>query len=222
MPNYRRNNRRRPYNRKRRGGGRAAFRRYGSKIGNVAYSALKLAKRLKDAVNIEYKYYDSLTYSTATYTGSVVTLNNMSQGTTDVTRVGDSIKVQNLIIRGMVNWSNQQGVARMMVIWDPQNKITAVSDLLESTGSAWAPYSPKKFDNRFQCRVLYDKTMTFHSNLPLLLVPDIVIPINEHTQFSGGSTTISTGALKLIYLSNSSGATDPYFTLYQRVTYTDN
>ena len=203
--------------------GRSRFKRAGASVGSAAYSALKIAKRLKDMVNTEYKFFDTQATTNVDYTGSLNILNSMAQGQTDVTRIGDSIKVQNLVVRGAIASSAvATSSLRMMIIWDPQNKTTTTADVLEYVGSVYAPFSPKDYDKRFQTKVLYDRV---HSLVPTaesaLTHFDYVIPINQHTQFEGASTTINSGALKMLIIS-SSIANLPVVVFQARISYTDN
>lgn len=217
---YKRNFRKRPIKRSK---GRARFMRVGQSVGSAAYSALKIARKLKDAVNIEYKYYSQNNAISADYGGTVTALNLIPQGITDSQRIGDSLKMQNLTIRGV--WTlqgGQQAVCRHLVVLDHQNKVSTAGDVLDNIGSGYAPYSAKQYDKRFQTRILYDKTFVVDANNPLKAF-DLVVPVNSHTQYDSALTTIDTGALKIICLSNiAAGATAPYFSFTSRLTYTDN
>lgn len=209
---------------KRRRGGRARFMRVGSKVGSVAYSAYRLARRLKDAVNTEYKFFDTQSTTTPDYNGSIIALNAITQGQTDNTRIGDSCKLQNLILRGhLAAAAGAAAVIRMIVYWDQQNKSSAASDILQYTGSVYGVYSPKQYDKRFQTTVLMDKVI---SSVPTadssLYRFDEVIPINRHTQFDGGTTTVNTGALKMLLISSNVTTNLPSVVFLSRVSYTDN
>lgn len=222
MP-YKKNYQKRPNKRKpqRKGG----FIRKAMGAGAMAYSALVMAKRLKDMVNTEYKFYDQQVNATYDHTGILNILNTPAQGQTDVTRIGDSIKVQNLTLRGYI-YANPAAVStlfRIMVIWDPQNKSTATSDILEQVASVYAPISPKNYDKKYQTKVLYDKCHSIVSGASdsAMRQFDAVIPVNQHTQFSNGSTSINTGALKILLVS-AAGANLPTCVYWARTTYTDN
>lgn len=197
--------------------------------GSTANKALSLARKVADMVNVEYKHFDQVVNAVQPdYNGTLVTLNNMAQGTTDATRIGDSIKVQNVIIRGQVvnnATSNQLNRTRIMLIWDEQNQISSITDLLESTGSVFVMYSPKNYDKRFRSIVLYDQvfsTATFTGSQAFFRDFEINLPINKHTQFSAGTTTINTGALKLVLISSGITSNLPSVDGYVRVTYTDD
>lgn len=185
--------------------------------------ALRMARRLKDMVNTEYKFYDVNNASSPDYTGSLSTLNTPSQGQTDITRIGDSIKVQNLVIRGSIAVGGAANSLRMMILWDSQAKSSVTSDVLQYVGSVYAPFSPKNYDKRFQTKILHDKVYTLVPNSDSALrIFDLVIPIDQHTQFEGGTSTINTGALKILLISATTVPSAPSVTYQARISYTDN
>lgn len=210
---------------------RGKFKKWGARAGGMAHTAYKVAMRLKDMVNIEYKFADATaTTGSLDYNGSLFSIigaanggTGIPQGTTDTTRVGDSIKLQNLTMRYTVARNGQDAWARVFLIWDPQNKLTAVSDVLQSTGSALAVITPKNYDKRFQCRVLYEATHKLDSSGNGLSKVDRVIPINKHVQFAGGSaTSITSGDLKMLIISNVVTSNLPTMAYYLRLSYTDD
>lgn len=197
--------------------------------GSMAYKALRLARKVADAVNVEYKIFDSSSASVQPdYNGSIITLNNMAQGTTDVTRIGDSIKNQNIVIRGGVTNTTTASTynrTRIILVWDEQNQISTIADLLEATGSSQVVLSPKHYDKRFRSNVLYDQTFstsTYTGSQAFFRDWEINLPINKHTQFSAGTTTVNTGALKLILISSGVTSNLPNVDYYARLTYTDD
>lgn len=215
----------------RKGKSRAKWQKYGAKAGSAAYTALKMARRLRDAVNIEYKYADTTsTALTPDYNGSyfsIIGAANASagipQGTTDTTRVGDSIKLQNLTMRYTIARNGQDAWVRVFLLWDPQNKIAAVSDVLQSTGSVLSVISPKNYDKRFQCKVLYEALHKLDSSGNALSKVDHVLSINKHTQFSAGSATaIMSGDIKMLVISNVVTTNLPTMAYYLHLTYTDD
>lgn len=216
---YKKNYRRRRQHKR---SGRSRAKRIGAKAGSMAYTAYKTAMRLKDMINTEYKFYDINNASNPDWTGSLSTLNTPNQGSTDQTRIGDSIKCQNLTLRGyVVANSAAPAFVRMMIIWDPQAKAATTADILEYTGSVFAPFSPKDYDKRFQTRVLLDKVF---SVMPADVIQrdfDFVVPIDQHTQFEAGGIGINTGALKILLISNLS-ANLPGVHYQARLSYTDN
>lgn len=219
---YYRNRKYRPYRRRRRRYRRRKPMRY--KVADAAYSALKMAKRLKDAVNIEYKHHDvTITTTDVDYNGDVITLNNPAQGDSDNSRDGDSMKCQNLVLRYFVSHTAKCFV-RVIVYWDQQNTVSAASSLLDAAqvGTVQAPIAYKDYDNRFKSKILHDRTFNIDPASKGQFFVDTVIKIDRHTQFEAGSTTINTGALKILLVSNLAPTNNVYLEGLARLTYTDN
>lgn len=200
-----------------------------AKTAIAAYSALRLARKLKDAVNVEYKYKDYAYGQTPTYAGDMsYPISTIDQGIRDFERIGDSIKVQNLIIRGFCKWNNANTVqmGRIIVFWDKQarffNGSLGGSSVLETVGSAPAVLSPKNYDKRFLSKVILDKTFTVHANRPLIEFEQ-VIDISQHTQYRSGDNGRETGDIVVLLISDqSTTGTSPQMEYYTRVTYSDD
>lgn len=198
------------------------IRGYTSK-GGIAYRALTLAKKVADAVNIEYKNYHFGSAATSmdfTSSNLIDLTGGVTPGTSDSQRIGDSFKVQNVTMRYFVKRNGADAYARVIIIWDPQNKTNTLADLLQQDGNVYAPISPKQYDKRFQSRILYDEAFPVTSQYSLV-GKEISLAINEHTQFEAGTQTINTGSLKMFFLSDLN-ANEPLITYYGRFTFTDN
>lgn len=190
----------------------------------LAMKAFKMAKRLKDMVNTEYKYWDTTLTSTYNTTGNLSILNNPPQGISDTQRIGDSIKCQNLSLRGFIVHSPSavSGLVRIMIIWDPQNKAAVVGDVLQYSGSVYGVISSKNYDKKFQTKVLHDKAYTLVTSSDSALKQfDIVIPINQHSQFENATQVVNSGALKILIISTETVNT-PTVSFLARLSYTDN
>lgn len=223
--------RRRTYRRRRRATRRPRRSRW-QIYGAAGRQLVRDVAALKNVVNAESHYFDDTATATAVdWSGTTVDLCTPSQGDTDTQRSGDSIKLENLRIKGSVNFNTGASVASqtvtLIVVFYPQVPLvgSAVSDYLEETGTALAPFSPKDHDNRFNCRTLIRRTYSVSAD------KDIVnftirwkFRKNEHTQFDNAGTTILRGKLKmyLISNSNSAGANHPYVNYYARTHFWDN
>lgn len=193
------------------------------KVARTAYNGYRLARKLANAVNIEYKFSDTTANASPDQSGILYTLNDMAQGDSDSTRDGDSVKIQNLVIRGSMNKgaSATNSWCRMLIFWDKDNLVTAATDILENyMGSATAPFAPKNHDRRFQTRVLYDKVFSLDASNSARNFEQ-VIKIDQHTNYNEGTTTIYRGALKLLFISNES-VNYPFVQYIARISYTDN
>lgn len=192
---------------------------------NYSGAARQLARDvrlLKQVVNTEFKHLDSsISVTDIDYSGDLTVLNNPAQGLDDEQRVGDSIKVQKVDIRCHFNHTSNC-VVRLIVFWDQCNTINSTSEFLEYSGSALAVDSFKDNDNRFLTKVLYDRVFNINTAQTLQYVVRKTIHIGKHTQFDEDTTTINTGALKLIFVSDQAPTTNVGSVGYARVYYTDN
>lgn len=193
-----------------------------SAVGWLASKAWEGVKMLKDVVNTEYKYFDVAENNVnVDYNGYLPGLCTPGQGDTDSQRDGDRLKMQNLTFRAQLKRNGADADIRVIILMDKQVKVASASDVLESTGAAAnATISPKNYDKRYQTRILYDRRWQLSTDRPQI---DITFTkqLNMHTQFSAGTTTITSGKLMAIFISNINAST-PQISYYSRVTYTDN
>lgn len=206
----------------RKGGSRKQASGFDTAMG-YAKQALKTAKWVAALVNAESKYDDTTVQQVpVSYDGTITTLANPSQGDTAIQRNGDSIKLQHLSLRGYFYDAGANSQVRLMCIHDKQNTVNTIGDLLQVANQENVVHSPKNEDNKYQTKVLYDNKWSVYSEKPV--VPfEVQLPLGFHTNFSGGTTTIKDGALKLAFCSSTvSGGTNPGMSYYSRVTYLDN
>lgn len=219
---YRRRRNYRRYRRKKGSYAKRMINKYTSP-GSVANKALHLARRVAKMVNAEYKFFDVNEAAVqVNWSGYLPGLCTPTQGLGDSQREGDSIKMQNLVFRGTVQRAAADQEFRLIILIDKQAKVASLSDVLEVTGSVYSPISPKTYDRRFQTKILYDHRYYLTADKPTVDI-NLTIPIREHQQFSGGTTTPTTGKLLAIFVSNTNTlANEPTITYYSRCTYTDN
>lgn len=212
--------------RKRNFGYRAARlgQKYSSK-GSLAYKAFRLAKKVADAVNVEYKYTTVDDLGTVqTYAGGYAEICSPVVGTSDTARIGDSIKMQHLSLRGAVKYNTAGAdgqTLRFVIFKDKQNKVDNVNKVVDTShNTVNAPYFNKLYDNRFQTKFIYDRT--FYVNSQKIESPfHIELPINMHKQFSAGGTDVVTGSLKYLLISDQA-VNGPSVSMHGRCTFTDN
>lgn len=192
--------------------------------GGLAYKALGLARKVADAVNVEYKFKDVNNVVNPDYNGSIVSpLTSITQGVAgNGNRIGDSLKVQRLTFRAFLSHNASDCQVRIIWYWDDQNKTSVPSDVLNSIGTAYAPLSAKTYDKRFQTKILYDKRFMLGPNAYPTKEVSFNMPINRHTNYDTGAATIETGALKLLIVSNLVTTNLPIVTYTYRISYTDN
>lgn len=219
---YRRRKNYRRYRRKKGSYVKKMINRYTS-AGSKANAALHLARRVAKMVNAEYKFFDvNESLVNVPPSGYLPGLCTPAQGDTDSNRNGDSIKMQTLTFRADVYRNTVDSEFRLILLMDKQVKVTGLSDVLESANTVYSVISPKKYDNRFQTQVLYDQRYYLTADNPTINI-NLVKHIRQHTQFSAGTTTATSGKLLAIFVSDqSTGINQPTITYYSRCTFTDN
>lgn len=157
--------------------GRQAKRRNASAgaVGQYASDAWSLAKRtatglneIRKLINIETKYIPHWYSPTQIdQVGMMYSLSQVAQGLTSTTRVGDSIRIQHIELRGAVllNAADTVTNVRVLVVRDLDGYGTAPTpaDVLETTNSAAAPFSPYRFQKKERFSVLYDELFALQS-----------------------------------------------------------
>lgn len=190
-----------------------------SNYARAGYQLYKDVKKLKQLVNVEIKKVNNLTLATPGYVGQIVQLNTIAQGDTDTTRDGDSLKLQKLKFSCLIS-NTRVASARVVIFWDQQNVVANPLDLLDNVGTADGPLSYKNYDKRFQSKILMDRRVILHPNSQARLIEGN-LPIHRHTQFEAGTTTINTGALKVLFLGDAAAAQST-FRWISRLSFTDN
>lgn len=189
--------------------------------GRAGVQLYKDVMALKRLVNAEVKFADASISGNVLNTGGLFTLNNPPQGDTDSSRDGDSLKNQSINIRYRWQYKGEACNGRIMVLHDKQNKVSAVTDVLDSGYiGLFSSIAPKDYDKRFETQVLYDQVTQISSENPIS-IHNINLPLGFHTQFENGSTTVNTGALKMLYISDAT-TNDPNLIMMSRLQFTDN
>lgn len=208
--------------------------------GQYVSDAWSLAKRtalglneIRKLINVEHKFIDTNASPNVDLNGSVTYLSSIAQGDNISEREGDSIKVQGFEIMGTISrgtaaasaWS----VVRILVIRDLQNAgaAPAASDVLETVGTATAPYQPLDFisGNQLNKRftVVYDDLYTLDPDDPVVAFK---FRSNHdcHTFFraaASGVASAGNGSYFLVCVSDESVNT-PRVSFCSRLTFTDN
>lgn len=192
--------------------------------GSTANWMLKKVKQLADAVNIEYKEFELQTNPTPDFNGTIVNLCVPAQGIAFNQRVGDSIKMQTLTIRGrIVAGPTLAESIRIIVFIDKENQITVGTDMLDNTGGIYATLGAKNEDNKYRSQVLWDRTFDVSPNDRPIINFQEVIQIDVHEHFTAGLTAIRDNSLKLMMISNLSSVSATAQVVWcSYVSYTDD
>lgn len=161
---------------------------------DMAYKGYRTALYLKNLLNVEQKFLYATYAPTLSRAGVLQDLNVVPTGTTDQTRVGDSILNRNLIIQGHLFSNSVDSTVRIMIIKDKQDTMTAAT-LLRSNNTAYAPFGTFEKDYRLNYTVLYDKTFVIDSGTPRQVF-STKIALDFHTRFNNATNTINTNSLR--------------------------
>lgn len=182
----------------------------------VAGQALSIARSVASIVNVEYKLIDTgIVTTTPGSSGSIVSLNACSEGTTSSTRNGLSIKMKSLELRGFYTMDAQatNTVLRSMLVLDnsPNGSKATITEILESVDVI----AMRNNINFGRFRVLYDRTFTMSGTGEENGVFHKYIKLNKHVKYSGSGGTendIESGQLLFVQISNEDpGATPQEF-----------
>ncbi len=174
--------------------------------------------------NVEHKHYDQLQSGTAGIAGSgVLYLSSMAQGTTDITRIGDSITLDKLEVRFDLAYADNLNFARIIFfqwVGDAVTDVPAITDILESTPYYLSAYN---WDQKGKYRILLDRSYCLDAVTSPRSVLDraTLAPPIKHQQFLSTSTNIEAGGLFAVVMTDSAAAAHPAYDIYSRVTYYD-
>lgn len=194
---------------------------------DIASKAWTGVKYLKGLVNAELHMNDITASGTVDYTtGAVTSLNQIAIGDDISQRTGQSILVKYLSFRGIVyrNSANQNETFRIMVVRDKSNQGSAptCADILQSTGSAFAPLSNLDLQWKDRFEILYTRTLTVSATNAEQVFKGY-IRLQKHVKFDGtASTDAQKDSLWFLIISDQTGANLPSYRLYARTAFYDN
>lgn len=204
------------------------------------YSNYSMNKAIARSLSrfVEAKYFDiKTTVSTVNNsTPYMQSLTNITQGSGDSQRVGDSIKLQSLQLNLNFYANVLAAVAttyRLIIFkWNPNDGSTApVIGQILNTGGVSDGYEPLYLPNRdfrAQYHILYDKTFNPIGNTNTLgqatsksaFIRKIRIKLRNKIQFSAGGTT-GTGKIYMLITADG-GATEGVWNFVNRIMYKDS
>lgn len=207
-------------------------------VGQYASDAWSLAKRtavglneIRKLINIETKFLDTVQTSTAIGTTSAIfSISSIAQGTTSQTRVGDSLKIQHIELKGRVNVNPlaANSIVRLLVFrdLDGYGTVPTGADVLELDAAVSAPLSPYKYRNLQRFSVLYDELIEVQGTVQ----GTAGVPVAYSSAHSGhilylgtASAAASNGKGSLYVLCVSDEATNTAtLAFYSRITFTDD
>lgn len=195
----------------------------------LAKAAYATANFVKDAVNIEYKVYrietTPVTFNNLGVVYDLIGSNSgfsgIQQGTTINDRIGDSIKLQRMVFRGLVQLNSLATINAVRIIVfrgkAEAGLMYSPSDILESLNV----YSGKNENNRYNTNILYDEVKIIDNVKSQYIELDWNIELNWHTKFEAGATTIADGGLYMLLLTGAVTNLPAWDGVF-RITYTDD
>lgn len=139
-------------------------------------------------------------------------MNNLAQGTTTSTRVGNSVRIQGLKLRYELQLADTFNVCRVYVLW---SRAPINGSLLPG------PLEVLSKD-RQNFKVLYDRTHVLDQDDPTFVTTkDISRYIGGFSRFNNATATPTAGYLSLYAVSDSTLVSHPTFSFAASVTYQD-
>jgi len=190
-----------------------------------ANQALALASQLQ--ASREKKFLVTSFVQNVDRIGHIISLNNIDQGLGDSSRVGDRVTCEHLkfdLWRVIPGSATGRFSVRFVLIIDRQNTITSVDQVFLGTDGTTCPFLQYVKDYRKQFVVLYDSGPNHMDQYNKGMASKYGRKIQLRTQFSNASAVITTGAIKLICISNVADTQNnkPILLGSVRVDYTDS
>lgn len=197
-------------------------RTYRKRAGPPVYRAIRqvLSKRA------EKKHFSITSTQNPDWSGTILDLSNISQGSTDLTRDGDSATIRTLHIKGHLGNNDTYNIVRLIVFqWTSNSNVDAptVGKLLDSTllGTVYATHAPYNHDRRSQFRVLWDKTFTAYADKPVVLFDTKYLrAVTPRIQYIAAGTE-GFNKLYMCMISDSSAVSHPPVVLSSKLNFAD-
>lgn len=193
-------------------------------------SVVKVVKKVLRSY-AENKYHDFTVTATMTNTPVINEIMNVTQGTTDVTRIGDAVE----LIRGEIRFSvlAQSTAAnvhpcRVLIFQWFENTVPVIGNILTNAAAGVATvssYAMDYFRKHVQFKVLYDRTFPLAANgggTSAFFVHHRLKGFRKHVSFIAGAASPATNDLFVVFMSDTATATEvPTFSFYSRLEWID-
>lgn len=202
-----------------------------AKWAGYAIKAYRTAKWIKGLINVEKKFYDFSQSATQSATATVLNLSNIGEGNDYNQRDGNSILVQSIQGRFILQMhpSATQTLFRCIIFRDNDQRGTdpTVADLLESTSNPLYFTSPLLHYVSRRFTIFHDWSFVLDSAKATTKEWKYFKRFTHgqyHIKYSsttGADASNWEGALYMMIFS-SENTNQPTFTVYHRMRYTDN
>ncbi len=205
-------------------------------VGKYFGDAWSLAKRtayglneVRKLINIEEKELVTTAGSVGfDVNGALVPISRIAQGTNYTERIGNSIKMQRIEVRGRIfkNASASNSVIRILLVrdLDGYGSVPAVTDIMETVGSSAAPCTQYDWLNRKRFSILFDEFLTLSSTGDSGAVFEVHLPHEGHIQYLGTTAAAASdgkGSMYMLFISDETTNT-PTYTFSSRIVFTDD
>lgn len=185
----------------------------------------KQVKKLKPELKHHGVYVAGTAYGN---TGTVVDLDSISQGLTDLTRIGDKIRYQWLDFKchvGNTSATNSY-VQRIVLVLDKQNRLGSgtISDLFVRAGQPDVVDDLQVDDNKAEYKILLDKRFTIGGQGERPAIYSFRKKLsNTEVAYDGGGTAPLKNSLKIVFFTDAPVAGNTSVTAWHaRLYYSDN
>jgi hypothetical protein len=175
---------------------------------------------------LEDKYSDIVfNASNIDYAGyAPFSLTDMAQGTTDTSRVGDTILAKKLTAsvfftynatNTTTNLAASQNLMRFVIfVWKPffADVAPTAAKVFTYTSTAYSAMGPLTHDGIDQLVILHDELFALDGFVNPNRIRRFSIPLNRKIQFKAGSSTNQAGGIYCTFMSNASAAPFPVVT----------
>lgn len=195
-----------------------------SDLGDLGDGVDRSIRAIRRMLNTETKCFDAAGATiTPTTTGTITDLTSgIAQGVTDITRVGDSMKVLRLVLNATVTMNvtaaSEQFIWVMLI--RSSDEIMTAAQLNTLDANAYAHLGEPTWDYKDQYRILWSRRIHVDpEHQSKILLADL--KLNDHVQYNAGGNTVNSGCIFMAMWSNST-TNNPSFSYVFRMTYVDN
>lgn len=173
---------------------------------------------------VEKKFFDVNNTGSVTNVSAINKLSAVTQGQTDLQRIGDKLTLKNLQYRLEMACADVYNRLRVTIIrWNRDDNTDVVTSARVYQALGLSLHSPFNFDSlrKGDFTILYDKVHNMVLNQDST-IKNLVKRINVKSSisFNGGGTT-GEGHIYSILTSDSGGVAHPSINEYSRITFTD-
>lgn len=195
-----------------------------SDLGDLGDGIDKSIRSIRRLLNAEVKCFQAAGANiTPTTTGTITDfLSGIAQGVTDITRVGDSMKVLRLSVNYQFSMNNTAAATQFcwVAILRANDEIMTAAQLNTLDGNAYAYLGDFAWDYKDQYRVLWQKRLVVDPEHQSL-IGRVDLKLNDHAQYNAGGNTLNSGSIFMAIWSNST-TNNPDFGYVLQVEFVDN